>query len=614
MLPIKTTHAVPLFRLSSKTVLRMSSTDYKHAKIGPFLQDPPVLENPFTADPVLSRALKQLLPASEYAIVEKDLTSFGDRIVKEVDQLGYLAEFNAPTLQQFDSWGKRVDKLNLHPSWNRLKEISAEEGLINIGYDETRDAVHRRLHQMAKLYLFHPSSGLVSCPLAMTDGAAKTIKELNLFGVHPDLQEAYERLISRDPKKAWTSGQWMTEKAGGSDVGGGCDTYAESIDDLKHTLHGYKWFSSAIDADITLTLARPVKQGNTTPGSKGLALFFARVRDPLTGELNGIQMLKLKNKLGTKQLPTAELLLDGVKALKLSETGRGVPSIANMLNITRVHNALASAGGMRRVISLARDYSTRRTAFGNKLYKWPLHLKELSNIELHARGGLLLALEAARLLGIQETGKATTEEQHLLRLVTPVVKLHTGKICIPAISEGIENFGGQGYIEDTGIPNILRDTQVTAIWEGTTNVLSLDVLRVFSTTKFEAVSAFSNKITKIINETKNGDEKLVQCGDVLLGEINKFLATLKTIQKDPEFPNNLQRGARDIGLTIGNIYTGALLTSFASHKDSTEADKEVAHRYCTGQKLNIVNDRSFDKKQNDLDYKIIFENYTASKL
>ncbi|KAE9553277.1 hypothetical protein FO519_003535 [Halicephalobus sp. NKZ332] len=592
----------------------MSSSDYKHAKIGKFIQEPPVLENPYTSDPVLPRIVKQLLSPGEFAQVDKDLTRFGDRLLKEADELSFLVEKNPPILQQHDGWGRRVDKLHIHPAWNRLKEIAAEEGLIAIGYDESRDVFSRRIHQLAKIFLFHPFSGLVSCPLAMTDGASKTIKELKLHEQHPDLKEAYERLTSRDPSRAWTSGQWMTEKGGGSDVGGGCDTYAEKIDEIRHTLHGYKWFSSAIDADVTLTLARPVKDGRSTSGSKGLALFFAHVRDPKTGKLNGMQMIKLKDKLGTKQLPTAELLLDGVKALKMSEEGRGVPSIANMLNITRIHNALASSSGIRRTVSLARDFATKRIAFGKKLHDWPLHLKELANIEINARGTLLLALEAARLLGIQETGKSTVEEQYLLRLVTPVTKLHAGKVCVPAISEGIENFGGQGYIEETGIPQILRDTQVTAIWEGTTNVLSLDVLRVFATTKFEALSAFANRITGVVKLTKGGDEKLVQAGDALQAELNQLLSQLKKSQKDPNFLNALQRGARDIGLSIGNLYTGAMLTSFAAHAEANDADREVAHRYCTGQKLNLVDNRSFDEKLNEVDRSIIFENYGASKL
>uniref|UniRef100_A0AC35FY71 Acyl-CoA dehydrogenase/oxidase C-terminal domain-containing protein n=1 Tax=Panagrolaimus sp. PS1159 TaxID=55785 RepID=A0AC35FY71_9BILA len=191
--------------------------------------------------------------------------------------------------------------------------------------------------------------------------------------------------------------------------------------------------------------------------------------------------------------------------------------------------------GMRRIVSLARDYSTRRIAFGNTLNKWPLHLKVLADLEIKTRAGLLLTLESTRLLGKQEGGRSTEKEALLLRLITPIVKLHTGKICVPAISEGIECFGGQGYIEDTGLPGILRDTQVTAIWEGTTNVLSLDVLRVFATTKFAAAEAFAARIKEIISKTKNSNEKLQKAGDALESALNQLLGTLKTAQKDSDF-------------------------------------------------------------------------------
>uniref|UniRef100_A0A7E4ZPX0 Acyl-CoA dehydrogenase n=1 Tax=Panagrellus redivivus TaxID=6233 RepID=A0A7E4ZPX0_PANRE len=614
---MKTTTCVPLFRLSARSVnsIRMLNKDYQHPKLGPFVQAAPVLENPFTSDPILPRALKRLLPNSEYNSVATDLSNFGQRIVKEVDALGLLAERDPPRLEQFDAWGNRVDNLIVTPAWDKLKGIAAEEGLIAIGYDKSRSAEARRIHQFAKLYLFHPSSGLVTCPLAMTDGAAKTISELNLGDKFPDLKEAYNRLTSRDPKHAWTSGQWMTEKAGGSDVGGGCDTYAVPVDEVNHKLSGYKWFSSAIDADMTLTLARTVQDGKAVSGSRGLSLFFLRLRDQATGKLNGIQMLKLKNKLGTKQLPTAELLLDGVNALKVSAEGRGVPSIANMLNITRVHNAVASASSIRRVVSLARDWSTRRVAFGNKLVDWPLHLATLANLEILARGTLLFTLESARLLGRFESGEASAEEIALLRLITPILKLHTGKVCVPAISEGIECFGGQGYIEDTGIPGIMRDAQVTAIWEGTTNVLSLDILRVFKTTKFAAFEAFVNRISGIVTKAKSGqNEKVVQAGTSLEKAFTQLVSTLKAAQKDPQFPANLQRGARDIGISMGNVYTGALLVEFAAHAEATPVDADVASRYCVEQQLLTVSAASFDATRNDVEKNIIFENYGKSKL
>ncbi|KAK6031390.1 Ras family protein, partial [Ostertagia ostertagi] len=230
--------------------VRMCSrtTSYRHAKLGGFSQTPPVLHNPFNDDPMLKRTLRRILPEQDYKRVryervllmvqilshslkvEKDLSRFGERIVEEIDRLGRICELNQPKLEQFDAWGRRVDELVVCPEWNRLKEICAEEGLISIGYENDVHPLTRRIHQFAKIYLFSPSAGLTTCPMAMTDGAVKTLKALGLEGRHSLATESISRLRSTEGKKAWTSGQWMTEKKGGSDVGGGCDTYAEHVD------------------------------------------------------------------------------------------------------------------------------------------------------------------------------------------------------------------------------------------------------------------------------------------------------------------------------------------------------------------------------------------------
>uniref|UniRef100_A0A914X3E8 Uncharacterized protein n=1 Tax=Plectus sambesii TaxID=2011161 RepID=A0A914X3E8_9BILA len=320
---------------------------YAHAKTGGFTQDAPTLHNPFDDDPLLEKVLRRWLPQQAYDAVAADLHAFGERVVSELNTLGRECDVHPPQLEQHDAWGRRVDRLVLTPAWGQLKQIAAQEGLIAIGY-ERKHGQWSRLHQFAKLYLFSPSAGLTTCPLAMTDGAAKTLEALSLAKREGITAEAFQRLTSRDPKKYWTSGQWMTEKKGGSDVGSGCDTLAVRQDDGSFRLSGYKWFSSATDADMALTLARVVDdQGDGVKGSKGLSLFLVRLRDAETNALNGIQIMKLKNKLGTKQVPTAELLLDETVATKLSDDGRGVPAIANMLNITRMHNAVASVSSMR---------------------------------------------------------------------------------------------------------------------------------------------------------------------------------------------------------------------------------------------------------------------------
>lgn len=227
-------------------------------------------------------------------------------------------------------------------SWTALHDVSAVEGLVAIPY-ERRTGASSRLHQMAKLYLFNASSGLYSCPLAMTDGAAKFLQvrcrqASTAAGAMPppaELTAAFAHLTSRIPQQFWTSGQWMTEKDGGSDVASGCTTTATQNADGTYSLHGFKWFTSATDSNMAITLARIVdaRDGSVGAGSGGLSCFFLHVRDPQTCELNRIAIARLKEKLGTKQLPTAELELQGSIAMLVSPPGRGVAAISTMVNV-----------------------------------------------------------------------------------------------------------------------------------------------------------------------------------------------------------------------------------------------------------------------------------------
>ena len=323
--------------------------------------------------------------------------------------------------------------------------------------------------------LYAPASGLYSCPLAMTDGAAQTLMSSDQS--LPEVKKALSRLTSRDPNYFWTSGQWMTEKRGGSDVQGATETTATLIPQSEsgwYNLNGYKWFSSATDSDMALLLAR---HGSLTENDN-LSMFFLQTRDYSNdGKLNGIQIVKLKNKMGTRQLPTAELLLTNAKARLLSEEGRGVAKISSMLGITRLHNIINSVGYQRKMTSLAQDYSKRRVAFGKPIATHPLHIRTLAQMEVETRGNTVLMIDLARQQGLEDSGSIGDNDKLLLRLMTPVAKLYTAKKAIELASEGIEAFGAQGYIEDTGIPGILRDAQVLPIWEGTSNVQALDVLR-----------------------------------------------------------------------------------------------------------------------------------------
>jgi alkylation response protein AidB-like acyl-CoA dehydrogenase len=302
----------------------------------------------------------------------------------------------------------------------------------------------------------------------MSDGAARTLLH---HGARSLAERALPRLTSRDPATAWTSGQWMTERAGGSDVG-----RAEAVarrGEGGWRVSGVKWFTSAATSEMALLLARPEGNG---PGGKGLALFYMETR-LADGRPNGFAVQRLKEKLGTRKLPTAEVELEGAAAELVAGTAGGVRAIAPMLDVTRLWNAVCAAAGMRRGLALAQDYARRRSAFGALLAEKPLHAEVLAEMEAERTGALLLAFRAAELLGRVEAGDASDADHLAFRAVVLLAKLATGKQAVALASEALECFGGAGYVEDTGLPRLLRDAQVLPIWEGTTSVLSVELLR-----------------------------------------------------------------------------------------------------------------------------------------
>lgn len=588
---------------SNPEVFPRNETPFARARVGPFFQAEPQLGNQFTEDVTLQKYLRRHMPAKVYAEIYPDLERFGHRVATDILELHRECDRNPPTLESFDSWGKRIDKIITCPAWKTMKQISAEEGLIAIAY-ERKQGQWSRLYQMTKLYLFQPSSGLYACPLAMTDGAAKSIEAIGQEG---PLAAAYQRLTSRDPKKFWTSGQWMTERRGGSDVARGTETLALKQPDGTYKLYGYKWFSSATDSDMSLTLARPcTADGKYQEGTGGLSMFYLEVRDS-EGNLNNIEVQRLKDKLGTRQVPTAELLLDGTKAVKVSADGRGVASIANMLTLTRLHNAISAAGAMRRIVNLARDYSIRRSCFGLPIKDHPLHIKNLANMEIELRAALLLTLEVSRLLGLDDCQKLTPVEKDIFRLLTPVAKLYTAKQAMSVTSEGLECFGGMGYLEDTGLPQILRDAQVLPIWEGTTNVLSLDVLRAIAKSKGSILQSLQTDVNLrlepiVQNKALRPSAEKVQHG------LQKVLESAKNL------PDRMEVGAREFAFSIAKLYMGLLLLEHANWNEASEEDVLTAVRWCQRDLTPFVQEvlnSNFSKDVSSAEFRLVYDGYPS---
>jgi alkylation response protein AidB-like acyl-CoA dehydrogenase len=349
----------------------------------------------------------------------------------------------------------------------------------------------------------------------------------------------------------WTSGQWMTERTGGSDVGRS-ETVAKRSPDGSWRLYGVKWFTSATTGEMTLTLARPEGNGE---GGRGLALFYLELYGA-DGKLNGIQIHRLKDKLGTRKVPTAELTLDGALAVPVAGLADGVRNIASMLNVTRAWNAGGAIWGMRRGLALARDYARRRRAFGDLLVQKPLHVDTLAALEAELAGAFLLTFRTIELMGRREAGVADEREQLLLRVITPLAKLTTGKQAVAVASETLEAFGGAGYVEDTGLPVILRDSQVLPIWEGTTNVLSLDTLRALQ--KDGTIEALTGEIRAQLGRA--GDPSLKPAVEAAAAALAHASDWLGGALNDPR---RVEAGARRFALTLGRTLELALLCAHA---------------------------------------------------
>ena len=549
-----------------------------------FIQDPPRLGNTFATDRLLASVVDRSFTGADRAAVTEELHTLGALAGGPLYQLQLADRTNEPVHTPWDPWGNRIDHIEVSPLWKQAARLSAEHGLVAAGYAPARGAL-ARLDQFARVHVLGPSLDVYTCPLAMTDGAARTLLDSGNAAL---IERALPRLTSTDPATAWTSGQWMTERTGGSDVGLS-ETEARQDPDGTWRLTGTKWFTSATTAEMALTLGRPV--GNPA-GSSGLALFYVQVRDAAGKLAPGIAVNRLKDKLGTRKVPTAELTLDGCPAILVDKPSGGVRAITPMLSLTRTWNAVCSVAGMRRALDLARDFATRRRAFGALLAEKPLHADTLAGLEAEAAAAFMLAFRAVAVLGACEHGGGD-DAQRLLRALTPIAKLTTAKQAVAIASEAIESCGGAGYVEDTGLPRLMADAQVLPIWEGTTNVLSLDTLRALAKGgAFATLAADAEAAVRGVD-----DHRLVPAvaaARAALAHAERWAGAHLTR------PDALEAGARRFAMTLGRALELAYLAGHAQwcvdHGHAAAAYAVAATRRFTRHGVDLIDDVDGDDR------------------
>lgn len=531
--------------------------------------------------------LSVFLPPAVLALVLPSLVDFGSLVLSpEVAAHIAEAEHNLPYLISHNTFGVRQDRLVTSSGWKALQRIGIRNGIVADGYKKQYGA-YSRVTQFVKYQLWAASAVFVSCPSAMTDGAAKLL--IAHGAEHPDFTRAAERLTTSNDLEAWTSGQWMTERAGGSDVSR-TETVAQWDPDGKDSrlgpwaISGFKWFSSATDADMAVLLAQT---------EKGLSAFFAPMYvDQSRRESNGVRIQRLKNKLGSKALPTAELELKNTRARLIGQEGKGIKGIATILNVTRIHTSLSAIGFWGRGLAIARAFAKVREVRGEKkLVDLPAHSSTLADQLVTYKAWLLMNYFVVALLGREECqddpqrhhveGLIPTNSESaslLLRLLTPVIKAETSKAAIHGLQECMEALGGVGYLENEdpllNVARLFRDCNVLSIWEGTTNIMAEDVLRAAKGRQASPTKkAFAVWLESSLAPARV-DAEMAELADEVKARYSGWQSRVDAQNVETIIP-----AGREVMHGLGWIVCGALLLVDATQTPADDTARDVARRW-----------------------------------
>lgn len=421
-------------------------------------------------DPALQAVVDRWIDEDDRPLTDRLLDRLGADAAQRLDGLAATANANPPTLRQYDRDGERIDTIDYHPAYLELcRAAYSEYGLSALSHRPVHGWTDVPPHLVKYLasYLFVQAEFGLACPVSMTDAAARTLRmfgDPDVFGPHID------GLTSTDPAAALTGAMFMTETQAGTDIAQ-TETRAE-YDGTAWRLSGRKWFASNPDADVIVTLARfPGGDENST---RGVGMFMVP-KHLADGTHNTYTIDRLKDKLGTRSMPSGEVTLHGAYALQVGDLDRGFRQMTEMLNTSRLSNAMRSSALMRRAVRDAVEHTRVREVFGKALFDQPLMRATLLPLALDAEAALALVAYSGTTLDRADRGDDVARS--IIRILTPVAKHYICKRARTVTGEAMEVRGGSGYIEDRVFARLVRDSHLGSIWEGSSNVIALDVLR-----------------------------------------------------------------------------------------------------------------------------------------
>ncbi|AGN02426.1 acyl-CoA dehydrogenase domain-containing protein [Salinarchaeum sp. Harcht-Bsk1] len=555
--------------------------------------------NYWTYDRTLQRELRRVYDAGEYEWAEPRLSEFGHLIGHTVaDNADYIDD-HGPELDTYDRFGEVQNFVRYPAEQFENEQAVYEAGIVADAFEAPpgRDEPMPISHYLGMLQLLsYAEGGGFGCPVAMTAGAALVLEKFD----DGELEPYYDALVSRDYDDLIEGAMFLTEEQGGSDVGA-IETTASDDEEVDcWRLAGEKWFCSNIDAEGTLALARTE---DAPEGTAGLSMFLVPHGDPVgdpaahidadqdadagggpggtswQGDvltkgarndfdgapppeaLNDQLYRRLKDKLGTIAVPTGEVEFDDTAAFLVGEEENGFKQMAEMLNLERLSNAAAACGVMGRSLLESKIRAADREAFGQPIDEYPLMREDLVDMAVDYEATTAFTHEAGRLLSEREraerAGEGDTDDaQHayrLLRLLTPIAKLRTARMAIDTASYAMEIQGGNGYVNDFVTHRLLRDAQVLPIWEGTENVLSLDVLRALD--REDAHEPLFDVMQRRLNAVSS--DELADAAATVEAEYHDLAEALATVASEDEA--YAQLSAKRLAHYVFEVFTAALL-------------------------------------------------------
>ncbi len=511
-------------------------------------QPPPFEDvNLFTTDTALREAVRREAPQADIGNLERIGARAGSR---EALELGRLANENPPKLKLFSGKGQRLDQVEFYPAYHELMAISASAGLHCSVWSHLLEGGDpkpgRNVERAAAFHMAAQMEAGHCCPITMTNASIAVLRHAEA------LRDVWlPKLLVRDydpafapaeRKRALTVGMGMTEKQGGTDVRTNT-TRAEPAGRGEYLITGQKWFMSAPMSDAFLVLAQ---------AERGLSCFFMPRFLP-DGAQNPILLQRLKDKLGNRSNASSEVVFDRAHAWLLGEEGRGVPTIIEMVNATRLDCAISSAGLMRWALALALHHCRYRVVFGRTLIEQPLMRAVLADMALDQEAAVVLVFRLARAFDRADVEEA---EAAFARLMTPAIKYWVCKILPAFAYEAMECLGGNGYVEEGTIARLYRESPINAIWEGSGNVMCLDVLRVAQ----KSPDAVMGLLAALRSEAK-GEPALV--------------SAVEALRKDFAAPSLDESSLRSVVERLVYVVAASLLRA---HAPAAVSDTFIANR------------------------------------